>query len=97
MAGQIRMTPDQMRQRAGEYTQEANKVQDTISKMDNLLNQLQGEWEGAAAQSYASKFQVLRPGFVKAKELIDDIAAALNKTAQIVQDTDESIASQFRA
>jgi uncharacterized protein YukE len=38
MAGQIRMTPDQMRARAGEYTTEAGKVQDTISKLMHTLH-----------------------------------------------------------
>jgi len=97
MAGQIRMTPDQMRARAGEYTAEAGKVQETISKMDTLLNQLQGEWEGAASQAYAQRFTELRPGFVKAKELIDEIAASLKETARIVEETDNSIANQFKS
>jgi WXG100 family type VII secretion target len=91
------MTPDQMRTRASEYNTEAGKVQDVIARMDSLLNQLQGEWEGAAAQSYTARFTELRPGFVKAKDLIDEIADALRKTAQIVEETDASIASQFRA
>jgi WXG100 family type VII secretion target len=96
MAGQIRMTPEQMRVRANEYSTEAGKVQETIGKMDQLLNALQGEWEGAAAESYAQRFTELRPGFVKAKELIDEIAKALQDTARIVEETDQNIAAQFR-
>ena len=90
------MTPDQMRARAGEYTTEANKVQETIAKMDTLLQQLQSEWEGAAANAYAQRFSELRPGFVKAKDLIDEISAALKQTAQIVEQTDQNIANQFK-
>ncbi|RGN21482.1 WXG100 family type VII secretion target, partial [Agathobacter rectalis] len=33
-AGQIRMTPDTMRERAGEYRTEADNVQSVIDKMD---------------------------------------------------------------
>lgn len=65
--------------------------------MDALLKNLQGEWEGSASEAYAARFSELRPGFVKAKELIDEISAALKKTAQIVEDTDNSIANQFRS
>jgi WXG100 family type VII secretion target len=97
MAGQIRITPDQMRARSGEYTTEAGKVDDVIAKMDQLLSALQSEWEGDAAESYSQRFTELRPGFVKAKELIDEIAQALNKTADVVQETDERIASGFRS
>ena len=66
--GQIRMTPDTMRQRAKQYDDEAGNVDEVISKMDSLLKTLQDEWEGAASQSYAARFTELRPNFVKARE-----------------------------
>ena len=96
MAGQIRITPDQMRGRAGEYRNEAEKLGEIISRMDSLLSSLQGEWEGEASQSYATRYGELKPGFVKAQELIGEIAASLDATARIVEETDSSIASQFR-
>ena len=65
--------------------------------MDSLLSQLQSEWEGAASRSYAEKYEELKPGFVKAQELIMEISEALNKTAQTVEETDQAIAAQFRA
>lgn len=96
MANQIRMTPEMMRTRAGQYTTQANNLQDIINTMDNLLRQLQSEWEGEASRAYATKFGELRPGFVKAKDLIDEISAALKSTANIVEQTDQNIAGQFR-
>lgn len=97
MADQIRMTPDTMRTRAGEYRNEADTVNQVIGKMDALLQQLQSEWEGSASESYAERYQELKPGFQKAEELIREIAAALDSTANIVEETDQNIASQFRA
>lgn len=97
MSNQIRITPDQMRERANQYRTEAETVNGVIQKMDALLGQLQGEWEGAASESYAARYQELKPGFMKAEELIREIAAALDSTARIVEETDASIASQFRA
>ena len=101
MAGQIRITPDQMRSRAGEYRQQQAEVENVISRMDSLLSELllqalQEEWEGSAAQAYSSRFQELRPGFVKAQELIGEIAQALDATAQSLEEVDANIASQFR-
>lgn len=96
MAGQIRITPDQMRSRAGEYRQQQDQVGEVISRMDSLLLQLQGEWEGSASQAYAERFSELRPGFVKAQELIGEIAQALDATARSLEETDASIAAQFR-
>lgn len=93
----IRISPDTMRQRAGQYRNEAQNVGQVISSMDNLLNNLQSEWEGEASQSYANRyFSELKPSFQKAQEMINEIAAALDKTAQGMEDMDAQIASGFR-
>lgn len=97
MANQIRITPDQMRERANQYRGEADTVNGVIGKMDSLLQQLQTEWEGSASESYAVRYGELKPGFMKAEELIREIASALDSTAKIVEETDSSIANQFRA
>ena len=97
MANQIRITPDQMRERANQYRTEADTVNGVISTMDTLLSNLQGEWEGAASESYATRYAELKPGFVKAEELIREIASALDSTASIVETTDSDIANQFKA
>lgn len=56
MANQIRITPDQMRERANQYRAEADTVNGVINKMASLLQQLQSEWEGAASVSYATRY-----------------------------------------
>ena len=96
MANQIKITPEQMRERAGQYRAEADTVNGVISNLDNLLRQLQSEWEGASSESYTDRYDELRPGFVKAEQLIREIAIALDSTARIVEETDADIASQFR-
>ena len=94
----IRIDPDTMDVRANEYRAEAEQVGEVIRKMDGLLNQLQSEWEGDASRSYYDRYQGdLRPSFVKAQELINEIAASLNKTAQLMREQDQSIAAGFRA
>ena len=97
MANQIRITPDQMRQKANKYRNEADTVDGVIRQMDSLLEQLRTEWEGAASESYDVRYQQLKPGFEQARELIREIAQALDSTANIVEETDANIANQFRA
>ena len=96
MSEQIRITPEQMRERSTQYRNEAEKVGEVISRMDTLLDTLQGEWEGAASRSYSERYAELKPGFIKAQELINDIASSLDATAQIIEETDINIASSFR-
>ena len=96
-SGQIRMTPDTMRERAGQYRTEHDNLGDIITKLDSLLETLQGEWEGAASEAYAAKFDELRPAFTDAQNLLEDIAKALENTATAVETTDSEIASKFNA
>ena len=96
-SSQIRMAPDTMRERANQYRNEADTVNSVIGSMDNLLSELQSEWEGAASESYGERYSELKPGFQKAEQLIREIAASLDSTANIVENTDADIASQFRA
>lgn len=96
MSEQIRISPDQMRSRATQYRGEAEKVSDVIQQMDTLLQNLQSEWEGASSESYASRYAELKPSFKKCYDLINEIATALDKTAEILESTDADIANQFR-
>ena len=78
MAGQLRITPDQMRVKADECRVQIEALGDIISKMDNLLATFQREWEGADANAYYARYKELRPGFIEAQNLMDDIAIKLD-------------------
>lgn len=93
---QIRMTPDTMRTRAGQTDKQAEAVQSVMTAMDNLLKTLKGEWEGEAVKGYEDRYNAIKPSFKNAKSLLEEIAHNLRATAQIVEETDKNIASQFR-
>ena len=93
MASQIRISPDQMRERANSYQTESGNVSEMIGRLDSLLQSLLGEWEGSA---YRERYESLRPAFTQAEELLAEISKALNTTAQNMENVDESIASGFR-
>ncbi len=93
----IRIDPDTMDSRAGEYRTEGSKVGEVISKMDSLLSALQSEWEGEASKSYAERYESeLKPAFQSAQQLIEEIATALNKTANAMREQDAALAGGFR-
>ena len=96
MAGQIRMTPETMRSRAGEVRSQGETFQDVINKMQNLINELQAEWEGQASQQFAAQFDSLKPSFNETKQLIDDIGQQLDQTANAVEQLDQEIAGKFK-
>lgn len=95
MAGQIRITPEQMRSRAGEFRNEGQNFEECILKMQSLIDALQDEWEGAASQGFANQFSSLRPSFDKVRNLIEEIGGQLDSTAAAVENLDQEIASKF--
>ena len=93
----ISMTPDQMRTRAGEYRTQGENVHATIEAMDRLLSALEEEWKGKASESYANKYESeLRPAFVEAEKLIDEIAKSLDNAAQVTEETDNAVARTYQ-
>jgi len=96
MAGQIRMTPDTMRARAGEVRTQGETFQDVISRMHGIITELQTEWEGQASAAFADQFYRLKPAFNEMRQLIDNIGQQLDQTANAVQQMDMDIANMFR-
>lgn len=95
MADEIRMSPEQMQKRANEYKKEAGNIGETIKRLDNLLKALEGEWKGDSSKAFSAKYAELRPIFVKGQALSDEIAEALLKAKQIIEEQDRAIAGQF--
>ena len=96
MSSQIRMTPESMRTRAGEVRQQGETFQEVINRMQNVINELQTEWEGQASQAFAEQFNRLKPAFNDMRQLIHDIGTQLDGTANAVEQLDQDIASRFR-
>ena len=96
MAGQIKMQPEVMRNRAKETDGQVEAMQNLIKAMDKLLQTLKGEWEGDAMAGYEERYSKIKPSLSNAEALLQEIAHNLRATAQILEETDKNIASQFR-
>jgi WXG100 family type VII secretion target len=94
--GQIRITPEQMRGRAKEVHVQRDTFEGVISKMTNVINELQTEWEGQASRSFYDQFERLRPAFNDMRQLIYDIGTQLDGSANAVEQLDRDIASRFK-
>lgn len=95
MSGQIRITPEDMRSRAGEYRTEADNIENVIAKMDSLIAALQEEWEGAASTSFAQQYAEIKPHFEQGRDLVNTVAGQLDSTATSIEDLDQDISSKF--
>lgn len=95
MAGQIRLTPEELRSYAAKYGHESSNTGELIGRLDGMINQLQQVWEGASSRAFASQYERLRPSFQQMQQLLEDINHQLAKTATILEQTDQQIAGQI--
>jgi WXG100 family type VII secretion target len=88
-----------MRIRANEHRAvKENELATLLNRIDSLLSQLEGEWEGEASRSYAARWrEQLRPDVKsKVETLLDEIATALDNSATTLEQTDAQIAAGIR-
>lgn len=95
-AGQIRITPEQMRTRSKEFLTEGTNFQDVINQMSKLVDALQEEWEGESSATFKTRFEEFIPGFNSVKDLIDDIAKQLDDTAHALETLDQEISNKMK-
>jgi len=95
MAGQIRMSPDELHSKSQSYGDGAEQITEVLERLQNLQDQLRDEWEGRAFERFDEQFEQLRPKVNDFEELLREIQTQLQKTAQAMQEQDETLAQNF--
>ncbi len=95
MAGQIRMTPEELKSRATRYGQSGSQIEQILSDLTNLQAVLSQEWEGQAFNRFNDQFNQLSPKVRDFAQLMHDIHDQLNKTADAVAEHDEALSRNF--
>lgn len=95
MAGQIKLTPDELRTSAQKYTQGSQSVQDVLTSLTNEQAVISENWDGTAFDAFETQFNELSPKVSQFAELLESINTQLNGVASTIEETDSSIASQI--
>lgn len=91
MSERIRITPEGIRKFAKEYSDESDKLQKVIERMELLLEELQIEWEGESSIAFADRFEGLKPSVNETRILIDDISKQLISIADNIEALDDEL------
>lgn len=95
MAGQIRMTPAELKSKATKYGQGSQQILQVLKTLSNLQEELRGEWEGRAFEQFDVQFTQLKPKVENFADLLSQINEQLNKTADAVAQHDEQLSRNF--
>lgn len=96
MSGVIRVTPEELRGVARQYSNESQNVSDLIGRLDQMAGHLESIWEGSSSRAFIEQYHELKPSFQKMSTLLYEIHEQLNTTARILEETDQNIANQIR-
>ncbi|WP_212926500.1 WXG100 family type VII secretion target [Oceanobacillus sp. J11TS1] len=95
MAGQIRMSPEELQAKAKRYGQGSEQIDQVLTNLSNLQDELRGEWEGRAFDQFEVQFRQLEPKVKEFSQLLLDIQDQLTKTAEAVAQQDEALSRNF--
>lgn len=95
MAGQIKMTPDQLQAKAKRYGQGSQQITQVLGNLSNLQDELRSEWEGRAFERFDDQFRDLSKRTEAFAELLLEIQHQLEKTAEAVAQQDEALSQNF--
>ncbi|RDW16466.1 WXG100 family type VII secretion target [Oceanobacillus arenosus] len=95
MAGQIRMSPEQLQAKAKRYGQSSQQIDQILRDLSNLQKELRGEWEGRAFDRFDDQFRELEPKVKDFSQLMQEIEMQLTKTAEAVAQQDEALSQNF--
>lgn len=94
----IQVTPDELRDKADDFSTNMEEQKDIITDSKNLLEELVDDgFEGATAQAFIDKFEALEPELNAAAELLGEISEALNQAASNFEELDEDMASSLNS
>lgn len=93
--GNIRLSPEEMQQKAKEFDQRSEEFQNCVATMRNMVTNLSHEWEGQSSAAFVDQFNDLEKGFKATVELIADIAQQLRSVSSEMVRVDEEISRQI--
>ena len=71
-------------------------IQSEVSSLMNQLIALQSDWSGTAADSFSEVIRQWQTTQQQVESSLNSIQVALSRTANIYQETEQQISSQFR-
>lgn len=95
MAGQIRMSPEELKTKAARYGNGGRQIEDILSDLSRLQEDLRSEWEGLAFDKFDNQFTDLAPRVQNFAQLLHDIERQLKETANAVARNDEELSRNF--
>lgn len=96
MAGQIRMTPQELRDAAGTLKDKREIILEAVGVIESTVNSTTANWEGAAQSQFVQNFEEMLPMLKESfPDIIEGIESMMTGAADTIEQADEEIAKAF--
>jgi WXG100 family type VII secretion target len=89
MAGQFRVTEDELRSLSSKISEVNSSVQGEVKRLDGVISQIASGWQGQAATAYHRLQQQWNEDARKMNNILNDIKEAVDSTRQNYSATEE--------
>ncbi|MFJ9589842.1 WXG100 family type VII secretion target [Streptomyces acidicola] len=80
MAGQFRVTEDELAKLSGDINTANGQLQSEIRRLNGVIDQIAGGWQGQAAKSYNQLQERWNADAKKMSDILNDIKEAVDST-----------------
>lgn len=91
----MRLEPEELRDRAKEFRDCSEDMEQIVSHMQVMITNLGEEWEGKSYEGFLKQFEELKPQLDKTVLLGRDIGEQLDSIATNFEDVDNYIAERI--
>jgi len=77
----IKVTPEQVREVAGQFKQASQQSQEMVSRLQSTMGSLQPEWEGLTQQRFYGEYEQWRTSMNQFIQLLQSIGQQLDAIA----------------
>ena len=96
MANEILLTPELMRDKAGQIRSIKAEQEEIMSNLTNLVSGLSAVWRGDAQDAFVAKYMGMRTTFTNFANAIGEFATLMTDVATKMENTDNSVANRIR-
>ena len=94
----LKVTPNKLNTKAGEFSKDASSVKKTTSQMFTIIEQLNGSvWSGDAATAYKGQFKKLNDDVTRMVKMIKEFSGDLQVIAKEYEKAEKANESASRA
>ena len=91
----LRMDHELMADCARRLKEQGEAFESAIGQMDNIIGELEANWEGAAGNQYIEQYTNYKPDLIRTKDNINALGAQVQSASDIMREADDRIAQQI--